>query len=229
MSPDISRNLEKVYRRIERAAQKASRDPGSIQLLAVSKTFSAAIVADAVAAGQKAFGENRVQEGESKIPVLEKQDLEWHLIGPLQSNKVKRAVRLFDVIQTVGRPKILRKISREAESLGQLKSIYIQCNIGGEEQKFGCAPEDAAELVKEAVSRPGLQVKGLMAIPPYLKDPEAVRPYFRQLRELRDRIQDQTGVELAGLSMGMSHDFEAAIEEGSTLIRVGTAIFGPRR
>ncbi|HSR70538.1 MAG TPA: YggS family pyridoxal phosphate-dependent enzyme [Acidobacteriota bacterium] len=228
MSRDISSNLEQVHRRIENAAQDASRDPAGIQLLAVSKTFSADIVAEAAGAGQKAFGENRVQEGEEKIPLLTGQDLEWHLIGPLQSNKVKRAVRIFDVIQTVGRPKILRKISREAEEQGRLISIYIQCNIGGEEQKFGCAPEDAAGLVKEAAEKPALQVVGLMAIPPYLEDPEAVRPYFRQLRELRDSLEDETGVELKGLSMGMSHDFEVAIQEGSSLVRVGTAIFGPR-
>lgn len=224
----ISRNLDQLQQAIRARAQSCSRDPCEISLLAVSKTFAGAAVEEAWQAGQKSFGENRVQEAQEKIPQLTHLDIEWHLIGHLQSNKARRAVELFDVIQTVDSEKIARRIARCAQELGKVQKVYLQVNIGSESQKSGVPLERVARVGEVLSSLPGLELLGLMAIPPYHPDPERSRPYFRRLAELLPVLNSRQQRPIRGLSMGMSHDFEVAIEEGATLLRIGTAIFGPR-
>ncbi len=225
----IAANLQAVLERIRRAAESCSRDPAEIRLLAVSKTFQADRIEEAVQAGQRFFGENRVQEAFAKAPLLAGRGIAWHLIGPLQSNKVRKAVEVFDVIETVHSFKLAERISRLALETGKVQEVYLQVNIGREPQKSGAPPEEVGQLAQRIEGLQGLRLAGLMAIPPYLRDPEASRAYFRSLAQLRAQAEQSSGVGLPGLSMGMSHDFEAAIEEGATLVRVGTAIFGPRR
>jgi pyridoxal phosphate enzyme (YggS family) len=173
-------------------------------------------------------GENYLQEARDKIAALGRQ-VSWHLVGHLQSNKAKGAVELFDLIHAVDRLKLARALDAAAARLGKVQDILIQVNQGGEATKSGVEPAVAADLLQEVARLPHLRVLGLMTMPPWFPDPEAARPYFRALRELRDRLRDLSGLPLAELSMGMSGDFAVAIEEGATLVRVGTAIFGPRR
>ncbi len=225
---DIARNLARLRDRIEARAIAASRDPSEIKLLAVSKTFSPEKVEQAFQSGQRNFGENRIQEAEHKIPQLKELQIEWHLIGHLQSNKARKAVELFDVIQTVDSPKIASRISRIAEEAGKAQRVYLQVNIGEEQQKSGVQPQQAEGLSETIDSLAGLELLGLMAIPPFHEDPERSRPYFRRLAQLLSSLNSRRSQPLRGLSMGMSHDFEVAIEEGATLLRVGTAIFGAR-
>ena len=225
---DIARNLAGLQETIQARAIASCRDPSEIQLLAVSKTFPPDTVKQAFQAGQRSFGENRIQEAEQKIPPLNELQIEWHLIGHLQSNKARKAVELFDVIQTVDSQKIARRISRMAEEAGKAQKIYLQVNIGQEQQKFGILPQQTERLCEVIDSLPGLDLLGLMAIPPYHQDPERSRPHFRRLAQLLSSLNSQRSQPLGGLSMGMSHDFQVAIEEGATLLRVGTAIFGPR-
>jgi PLP dependent protein len=222
----IAQNLDEVRRRIAAAALRASRDPAAVRLVAVSKTVPTEFIREAIAAGQRLFGENYLQEARGKIAFLDA-EVGWHFIGHLQSNKAKAAVELFELIHGVDRLKLAQDLNAAAASLGQVQEILLQVNLAGESSKSGTAPEAAAALLREIILLPHLRVLGLMTMPPFLS-PEAVRPYFRALRELRDRLQDLSGQPLPELSMGMSGDYEVAIEEGSTLVRVGTAIFGGR-
>ncbi len=222
----IAQNLEEVKRRIKGAAQKAGRDPTSVRLVAVSKTVPVELIREAVAAGQRLFGENYLQEARGKIEALGAA-ASWHFIGHLQSNKAKGAVALFELIHGVDRLKLAQALDMAAAQMGQVQEILIQVNLAGEASKSGAAPEAVPALLREIGRLPHLRVLGLMTMPPFL-DPEAVRPYFRTLRELRDRLEDLDGQPLPELSMGMSGDYEVAIEEGATLVRVGTAIFGSR-
>lgn len=222
----IALNLAEVNRRIQAAALRAGRNPALVRLVAVSKTVPPERLQEAVAAGQRLFGENYLQEARGKIATLTA-GVSWHFIGHLQSNKAKGAVELFELIHGVDRLKLARALNAAAASLDKVQEILLQINLAGETSKSGAAPEAAAALLKEIMHLPHLRVLGLMTMPPFLS-PEAVRPCFRALRELRDQLQDLGGQPLPELSMGMSGDYEVAIEEGATLVRVGTAIFGGR-
>jgi pyridoxal phosphate enzyme (YggS family) len=228
MEHDIAGRLAEVRQCIERAASDAARDPSEITLVAVGKTFPAEVLSAAVAAGAGHLGENRVQEAESK-----KADVKpatWHLIGPLQRNKARRALELFDVIHTLDRGELAHRLQRLLETHWPERRlpVLVEVNIAHESQKAGVLPGDAGELLSIAGDCPHLRVVGLMAIPPFEPDPEASRRHFRALRELRDTLEDRLSAPLPELSMGMSHDFEIAIAEGATMVRVGTAIFGAR-
>jgi len=224
----IADRLAEVRHRVAAAATASGRDPGSITLIAVGKTFPAEIVAAAVSAGASDLGENRVQEAMAKKP--EVAGARWHLIGPLQRNKARAALEVFDVVHTVDRPEIADRLQYLlAEHWPERRlEVLVEVNVGSEPQKAGALPDDAAELVQFVLDCDRLSLQGLMAIPPWGRDPEESRPYFRALRELRDDLQRQVGQTLPELSMGMSHDFELAVAEGATMVRVGTAIFGPR-
>lgn len=213
--------LNAVRNRIARAAGETERDPGEIELIAVSKTFDADAIRPVLDAGQRVFGENRVQEAQAKWPELTQDysDVELHLIGPLQSNKTKEAVAFFDVIQTVDREKIARAIAKEMEKQGKAVRLYVEVNTGGEPQKAGIAPEDCADFLVLCREELGLAIEGLMCIPPFDENPG---PHFALLRKLAE----ENGI--AKLSMGMSSDFETAIGFGATSVRVGSAIFGAR-
>ena len=224
----IADRLTDVRRCVAAAATASGREPDSITLIAVGKTFPAEVVAGVVAAGAADLGENRVQEAVAKKP--EVPGARWHLIGPLQRNKARAALEVFDVVHTLDRPEIADRLQYLlAEHWPERRlEVLVEVNVGSEPQKAGTLPEDAAELAQHAHGCDRLSVRGLMAIPPWGRDPEESRPYFRALRELRDNLQQQIGRGLPELSMGMSHDFELAIAEGATMVRVGTAIFGPR-
>jgi PLP dependent protein len=224
----IPQNLKAVRAAITAACRRAGRDPGSVRLVAVSKTVDLDRIRAAIDAGQDLFGENYLQEAKDKIDALGRQ-VGWHLVGHLQTNKAKPAVELFDLIHGVDRGKLARALDSAAARLGKVQDVLIQVNLGGEDTKSGVAPEAALELVQEVARLPHLRLLGLMTMPPWFANPEAVRPYFRSLRELRDRLQSLSGLPLPELSMGMSGDFTVAVEEGATLVRVGTAIFGRRQ
>ena len=222
---DIAENLAAVQDRIVAACERAGRDPADVRLVAVSKTFGPDAVSEAIRAGAGLLGENRVQEAAAKIPLCP--SAEWHLIGHLQGNKVRRALGLFTMFHSVDTVKLLEEIGKASDETGCRPDLLLEVNVAGEASKFGFRPDDVADALRAASSL-GLSVTGLMTVPPFRPDAEAVRPCFRALRELRDRLQDETGCGLPELSMGMSHDFEVAIEEGATFVRVGTAIFGSR-
>jgi pyridoxal phosphate enzyme (YggS family) len=223
---DFSSRLASLQNAIAAAAQKAARDPDEIELLAVSKTQPAAAVQEALRAGITQFGENKVQEARGKIEELGRGV--WHLIGHLQSNKAKDAVRLFDSIDSVDRADLAQEINDRADALGKIQNVLLQVNIAGESTKFGCAPEATRALAEAINGLPRLCLRGLMMIAPYAPDPEKSRPHFADLRTLRDKLESDTGLHLPALSMGMSGDFAVAIEEGSTCVRIGTALFGER-
>lgn len=218
---DIRANLGRVQEAVARACARAGRSPDHVLLIAVSKTVDAERIRLAVAAGVAALGENRVQEAREKIEVLGR-PVPWHLIGSLQTNKAKDAARLFDWIHSVDRLELARELSRRAHGTERTLDVLLQVNLGDEPQKGGVAPAEVKRLHEAMAGLPSLRVRGLMAIPPATDSPERTRPYFRRLRELREELG------LEHLSMGMSADFEVAIEEGATMVRVGTAIFGPR-
>jgi hypothetical protein len=227
----IADRVAAVRERIARAAERAARPPGEVTLVAVSKTHPPSAVREAFAAGVRDFGENRVQEAEAKIEAsadLAAFGLRWHLVGHLQSNKARRAAELFDVVQSLDSLEIARRLGRHAAEAGRTLRALVQVDLAGEETKFGL--EEARLLPALAALRdaPGLRVEGLMVLPPFLADPEAVRPFFRRLRALAERARGEGLLAGGELSMGMSHDFEAAVEEGATIVRVGTAIFGER-
>ena len=226
MTP-ISANLQAVHARIETAARAAGRNPKDISLLAVSKTWPAGHVRDAAAAGQRAFGENYVQESVAKIAELAALGLEWHFIGPLQSNKTRPVAEHFDWVHSVERMKIAERLSEQRPAGMAPLNVCLQVNVSGEASKSGCAPEEAVALANAIAALPKLRLRGLMCIPEPVEDVEAQRRPFRQLRELYDQLRGD-GLPLDTLSMGMSHDIEAAIAEGATMVRVGTAIFGER-
>jgi pyridoxal phosphate enzyme (YggS family) len=229
----IAENIVRIRERIAMVALRAGRHPAEITLMGVSKTFPAELIREAYAAGLRIFGENRVQEFAGKADALrDLRDAEWHLIGHLQTNKAAKAVELFDAVDSVDSVRMAEKLNGFAEGAGKVFSVLIEINVGGEQAKNGLAPgSDELENILRGASRWGhLKICGLMTVPPYAEDPEGSRPYFRQLREIRDSIARRKAphVGTAVLSMGMSHDFEVAIEEGATCVRVGTAIFGER-
>ena len=228
MVADIVDRLAGVRQRVAAAAVGCGRDPQSITLIAVGKKFPAEIVRMAVEAGAVDLGENRVQEAVAKKP--EVPGAKWHLIGPLQRNKARAALEVFDIVHTLDREELADRLQFLLGERwpGRRLDVLVEVNIGSEPQKAGALPDEAADLVRHALGCDRLAVRGLMAIPPWEEDPEASRPYFRALRKLRDELQRDVGVALPELSMGMSHDFEVAIAEGATMVRVGTAIFGPR-
>jgi hypothetical protein len=229
---DTHVRLELVRERIRRAARRAGRDPEAVTLLAASKLIAPDRISAAIHLGIKHLGENRVQEAESKFERLAslRHSATWHLIGPLQSNKVRRALASFDVIQSVDRIRLAQQIERVASEMNRQIPIYVEVNVGAETSKSGVLPDHLIPLAEAIAAGAHLELQGLMTVPPYLEDPEAVRPYFKRLRELRDAVNREHlfNREVVGLSMGMSHDFEVAIEEGATLIRIGTALWGPR-
>lgn len=223
---DFSSRLARVEEAIAAAAAKAGRPRAEIELLAVSKTQPVDVIAEAMRAGITHFGENKVQEARPKIEELGRGV--WRLIGHLQSNKAKEAVRLFDSIDSIDRADLADEVDHRAEAHGKTQNVLLQVNIAAEQTKFGCAARDARSLAETINALPRLCLRGLMAIAPYTPDPEKSRPHFAALRELRDRIARDTGLDLPVLSMGMSGDFAVAIEEGSTCVRIGTALFGER-
>jgi pyridoxal phosphate enzyme (YggS family) len=229
----IVENIARVRERIASAAGRAGRDPKEITLMAVSKTFPVERIREAYAAGLRVFGENRVQEFAEKAGALrDLAETEWHLIGHLQSNKAAKGVELFGEVDSVDSVRLAEKLNSAAEKLSKTLPILIEINVGGEDAKSGTAPA-SQELEKILLAAPrwgSLRIRGLMTVPPYSEDMEGARPFFRQLREIRDQIASRRlpAITMDVLSMGMSHDFEVAIEEGSTCVRVGTAIFGER-
>jgi hypothetical protein len=223
----IAKNIEQIRERIARAAERPRRNVDAITLIAVSKTFPAAAVRAAHGAGLRHFGENRIQEAEFKRPELTDLDATWHLIGHLQSNKIRRAVELFDRIDSVDSVALARKLNEAAAAQNKKLGVLMEVHMG-EVTKTGVMESDLAQLAEAAISLPHLELLGLMTVPPYSDDAESARPYFEKLRKLRDDTATRTGHQLIVLSMGMSHDFEVAIEEGATEVRVGTALFGER-
>lgn len=213
------------------AATRCGRSPQSVRLVAVSKTIKAQRVAEAIDAGAAILGENYIQEARDKFNSLIDRPVEWHFIGHLQSNKAKYAVRMFDLIHSVDSLKLAAALNKAAQKSGKCQDILIQVNISGEESKSGTTEDDAVDLIETAGRFEHIRIRGLMTMPPYYDQPELARPFFRRLAALRQRILDKhlPGVAMEELSMGMTGDFEVAIEEGATLVRIGTAIFGPRQ
>jgi len=227
----IARNVLDIRERIARAAKSCGRRPEEITLLAISKTFPCEAIADAMTSGIRRFGENRVQEAETKVSHFTGSSKpEWHLVGHLQTNKVRRAVEMFDVIQSVDSAKLAARISQAALELGKIVPVFLQVDLGDEETKFGAPPGEIREIIEAISGFKGIRLDGLMTLPPFFENQEEARPYFSRLRELGEKLEaEQPGyLGKRHLSMGMSHDFEAAIREGATIVRVGTAIFGTR-
>lgn len=230
MTGTIAGNIETIRARIRDAAKRAGRDPDSVRLVAVSKHQPLEAMREAMAAGQAVFGENYLQEAEDKVAALG-QGVTWHCIGHLQSNKARIAAEIFDCIETLDRLKLAKGLETRLAELGKTLPVLVQVNVGGEAQKAGMAPNDAGQLCRELQQFPHLILQGLMTMPPFFDQPEAARPYFRELRILSEDLAEKGLLGLHGpveLSMGMSGDFEVAIEEGATLVRVGTALFGER-
>jgi hypothetical protein len=230
----ISDQLGIIREQISAAARRAGREPDEISLMAVSKTFPAEAIVEAYAAGQRLFGENRVQDFAQKFAGLASlADAKFHMIGHLQSNKVAKAAEIFDAVDSVDSAKLAQRLNDAAESLGKTLDALIEINVGGENAKSGLTPNspEIEAILSRAPEWKQLRIRGLMTVPPYTEDPEGARPYFRKLHELRDQLAARQfpSVSLDVLSMGMSHDFEVAIEEGSTCVRIGTAIFGVRK
>lgn len=226
---NIQDNLAAINRRILQACQRADRDPSEVRLVAVSKTKPAAMIEEAAAVGQQLFGESYAQEFSAKFDQLGTA-VDWHFIGGLQTNKVKYLRGKVNLIHSVDRLSLAQEINRQWAKIDQVANILIQLNLGAEASKSGAGEAELEQLLRQVAELPNLHIRGLMALPPYLDDPEEVRPYFRQLRQLAEIMKTRKipGIELQELSMGMSHDFEVAIEEGATLVRVGSAIFGTR-
>ena len=227
---DIESHLAAIRSRIAAAAAAAGRTPTDVSLLAVSKTFGPDHVRAAYAAGQRDFGENKVQEALQKQEATADLAIRWHLIGHLQSNKAKKAAPAFAAIHSVDSVELLRRIDAAAVEAGSAPDVYIQVDLAGEDTKFGAPEAEVGAIARAAAACRAARLKGLMLLPPWFDDPELARPYFRRLRGLRDRLIEEgiDAAQLHELSMGMSHDFEVAIQEGATLVRVGTAIFGKR-
>jgi pyridoxal phosphate enzyme (YggS family) len=226
----ISENVAAVRQRIAAAAAAAGRDPTSVKLLAVSKTFGSDRIRDAYESGQRDFGENKVQEALQKIEAMADLPIRWHLIGHLQSNKARKAGAAFAAIHSIDSTDLLRRVDAAAAEQGASPDLFVQVDMAGEATKFGAPEADVPAIVRAALECRAARLRGLMLLPPWFDDPEQSRPYFRRLRLLRDRLVADGAAEshLRDLSMGMSHDFEVAIQEGATLVRVGTAIFGKR-
>jgi len=234
MSSDIQSGIAvrraEILAAVAAAARKTGRHAGDVALMAVTKTHSAEVVRAAARAGLTRFGENRVQEGAPKAEALRTEfpGLEWRLIGPLQTNKAKTALQWFQVVETVDRERLAQRLESLLQEGGRRLPVLIEVNLAGEASKSGVSAVDAPRLLDSVLACPHLEVRGLMAVPPYDPDPEKSRPHFAALRELRDRLATAAGRSLPELSMGMSHDFAVAVEEGATEIRVGTALFGAR-
>lgn len=224
---DIPDRLEGIRDRIHEACHRAGRRADSVRLVAVTKTRSVAEIRTAVEAGVTEFGENRVQEAQSKIAAVGS-GVRWHLVGHLQKNKARKAISLFEMIHSLDSLELGRMLDRAAAELDKVQSVLIQVDLAGEETKYGLPQQDLFETLESLAELPRLRVEGLMVLPPYLDDPEEVRPFFRRLRELGEKARRRRLSLGNELSMGMSHDFEVAIEEGATLVRIGTALFGPR-
>ena len=226
---DVATNCRKVLERISEAAVKCGRDPKGIKLLAASKAQNVSRIRQGIEAGIGLFGENYVQEAKAKWEAI-KDPVEWHMIGHLQRNKVKTALELFDLIQSLDSLELAWELDREGRKKGKRVRAYVEVNLGGEESKSGIAKDIVESLLRAVGELPHLRVEGLMVVPPFRENPEEVRPYFRALKELQLELMalKLPNVELKELSMGMTHDYPVAIEEGSTLVRIGTAIFGPR-
>jgi pyridoxal phosphate enzyme (YggS family) len=224
---ELQENLTRIRSRIDQACERSGRQPDSVRLMAVSKNQPPERVAEAASAGLTLFGENRIQDAKVKIPLCPGQ-LEWHFIGHLQSNKSRDAVSLFQVVQGVDSLALAEELQKQALKQARSLPILLEVNVAGESSKFGWNPDRLLAELPQLNALNRLEVHGLMTIAPYAVDPEQVRPIFRRLRELRDRCTDLLGAPLPVLSMGMSGDLEVAIEEGATLVRVGTALFGER-
>ena len=224
----IAERLESVEHRIQEACRACGRAREDVRLVAVSKKKEAALIAEALEAGQMVFGENRVQEVMAKQPELPSA-IQWHLIGHLQSNKVRAALHCeFDCIHSVDSEKLLRALNREAAGQGRVQTVFLQVNVSGEGSKFGIQPAELELLLEASTTLHHVDIQGLMTLPPFAEDPEKAAPHFARLRRLRDEAAARTGFALPELSMGMSHDLEVAVREGATLVRVGTDIFGAR-
>ena len=224
---DLAANLERIQIRIDEACGRAGRPPSSVQLMAVSKGQPPEAVAAAANLGLILFGENKVQEAKAKIPLCQGH-LRWQMIGHLQSNKCRDAVQLFEMIQSVDSLDLAREINKWSEKSAKTMPILLEVNVAGESSKFGYTPDRILAELDQLNSLPKIEIHGLMTIAPWAQDAEKVRPVFRRLRELKERCEQALGAPLPQLSMGMSGDFEVAIEEGATLVRIGTALFGPR-
>jgi PLP dependent protein len=225
---DIAENLARIREQIAQAAARVGRVADEVALVAITKTHLADKVREAVEAGQTLFGEGRVQEARAKIPELPS-NLRWHFVGHLQKNKIRHALLLFEMIHSVDSLGLAREMNRIAEEEGMHPRVLLEVNLAGEGSKFGFSPDKLRDQMEELLALPRLSILGVMTIPPLAEEPEASRKYFVQLRELRDRLQTEFRVDLAQLSMGMTQDFPVAVEEGATLVRVGTAIFGERK
>ena len=224
---EIRARLEAIRDRMEKACNRAGRDPAGVRLVAVSKTHAVEEIREAVAAGVTDLGENRVQEAESKHDAISGSP-RWHLVGHLQANKARKAAQIFDVIHSLDSIELGRRLDRCAQEFGKVQSVLIQVDLASEETKFGLPERELATGLEELQGCSHLRLEGLMLLPPYLPDAEAVRPFFRRLRTLSEEARRRGSVLGAELSMGMSHDFEIAIEEGATWVRLGTALFGER-
>jgi pyridoxal phosphate enzyme (YggS family) len=226
----LKKRLSHVKERIKKTAMDCGRDPDTIRLVAVSKTIPKDIVREAIKEHVDILGENYIQEARDKINALSSYPVSWHFIGHLQSNKAKYAVKLFDMIHTVDSLKLAHELNKQAKKINKIQKILIQVNIGMESTKSGVHEEDAQNLIKEISLFENLSINGLMTMPPFFNNPEKVRPYFSALRNLRDKIRNEAikNINMQELSMGMTGDFEVAIKEGATLVRIGTAIFGER-
>ena len=224
---NLADNLEKVQQRIRAACERAGRDPDSVTLLAVTKSHPPETVAAAAKLGLIFFGENKVQEAKAKIPLCPG-NLRWHFIGHLQSNKCRDAVELFKMIQSVDSLPLAQEINKRAEQAARTMPVLMEVNVAGEASKFGYRPEQLLAELKELNALPRIEIHGLMTVPPWSAEAEKSRPHFRRLRELKERAETVLGAPLPHLSMGMSGDFEIAIEEGATMVRIGTELFGPR-
>ena len=218
---EVAHNVERIRQRIRAAATRAGRRPDEVTLVAVSKTVEPQRIAEGLSAGQTVFGESKIQEARAKVPLVS-QRAHWHLVGHLQTNKAREAVALFELIHSVDSVKLAVELNKWADRAGKTQAILLEVNTSGEASKFGVKPEDVGAVLSEINKLSRVEVRGLMTIAPFAEDLEMARPFFRRLRELRDETN------LRELSMGMTHDFEIAIEEGATLVRIGAAIFGER-
>jgi hypothetical protein len=228
-------NASNILKKISHAAMRAGRSPDEVKLIAVTKTVGIETIKEAIDAGLRVFGENRVQEAQKKISDLKfeisNSNIEWHLIGHLQKNKAKYAVQLFDLIHTVDSVELAEELNKQAGKIGKIQRVLVQVKLSEEETKHGISKDELTLLLEGINKLKNLKVEGLMTMPPFFEDPEKARPYFKRLREIRDNINSSriTHYALRELSMGMSNDFEVAIEEGATMVRIGTAIFGERK
>jgi pyridoxal phosphate enzyme (YggS family) len=221
--------LTTLQGRIARAASRSGRSPDEVRLVAVGKTQPVERIRQAISSGAGIIGENYIQEAREKLDQLGALNAQWHFIGHLQRNKAKYAVRMFDLIHTVDSLRLASELNQQAGKVQKIQPILVQINNSGEHTKFGIAEANAPELIQDILNMRNLRLQGLMTMPPFFDAPEKVRPFFAALREMRDRLEDQFDIALEELSMGMTGDFEVAIEEGATLVRIGTALFGARQ